>query len=215
MARTSSSRDRILNAAESVVAERGAAHMTLDAVAARARVSKGGLIYHFSSQRDLLRAMLNRFSRLMAARMEEVRATLPDDPNREIRTYILAWFGMGDQDRHTAGSLLAATTRDPTLLQVVRKKHSKMMARIVASAPHPERTQILALATEGVWMSELLGITLLSRGNRERIKQALLQCANNWEGGRTAAASVPRKPSGRSGRPAHAPRTSARIRPLK
>src|SRR5690242_2095382 len=43
-------RDRILEAAERVVAEIGAARLTLDVVAQAAGVSKGGLLYHFPSK---------------------------------------------------------------------------------------------------------------------------------------------------------------------
>ena len=48
-ANSTGARERILDAAESVVIEQGVTGMTLDAVAARAKVSKGGLLYHFPS----------------------------------------------------------------------------------------------------------------------------------------------------------------------
>src|SRR5215469_14026355 len=53
-------RDRLLDAAERVVAESGATHLTLDAVAKSAGVSKGGLLYHFPSKEALLEGMLSR-----------------------------------------------------------------------------------------------------------------------------------------------------------
>jgi len=39
-------RDRILDAAEQLVAHQGASNLTLEAVAQAASVSKGGLLYH-------------------------------------------------------------------------------------------------------------------------------------------------------------------------
>ena len=54
------SKDIILDAAEAIVCESGAAHMTLDAVAERAKVSKGGLIYNFPTKEALLQAMIGR-----------------------------------------------------------------------------------------------------------------------------------------------------------
>ena len=50
--------DTIIDAAEVVVAEVGAAHMTLDAVAGKAGISKGGLLYHFPTKEALLEAMI-------------------------------------------------------------------------------------------------------------------------------------------------------------
>jgi AcrR family transcriptional regulator len=43
-------RERILEAAYTVAERSGAAALTLDAVAAEAKVSKGGLLYHFPSK---------------------------------------------------------------------------------------------------------------------------------------------------------------------
>lgn len=55
MARDSSAtRARLLSAADQIAAESGAAGVSLDAVAARAGVSKGGLLYHFPTKVALL-----------------------------------------------------------------------------------------------------------------------------------------------------------------
>ncbi len=53
-------RDRILDAAESVILESGGRNFTLDAVAARAGISKGGLVYSFATKDGLVRAALER-----------------------------------------------------------------------------------------------------------------------------------------------------------
>ena len=44
----------------------GAVHLTLDAVAERAGVSKGGLLYHFPSKESLLQAMVDRNMRRLS-----------------------------------------------------------------------------------------------------------------------------------------------------
>ena len=49
-------RKRLLDAAAVVVRRDGAQALTLDAVAAEAGVSKGGLLYHFKTKRELLDA---------------------------------------------------------------------------------------------------------------------------------------------------------------
>lgn len=51
-------RQRILEAADALSAELGANHLSLDAVAARAGISKGGLLYHFPSKHALLRGLV-------------------------------------------------------------------------------------------------------------------------------------------------------------
>ncbi len=164
-----------MDAAEQVVREEGASRMTMDAVALKAGVSKGGLMYHFPSQRDLLKAMLDRFTEHWDARAAKAHAELPAGTDREIKSYILAWFGLGGEYQRTASALLATITRDPGLLKVVRKTHMESMTKILKTAPSPERATILLLATQGMWMSELLNISPFTNHERARIKRTLLR----------------------------------------
>src|ERR1700692_1600186 len=53
-------RDRILDAAEAVILESGGKSFTLDAVAERAGISKGGLVYSFATKDKLVYAALER-----------------------------------------------------------------------------------------------------------------------------------------------------------
>ena len=57
-ARRPSSRDKILDAAISIVAEAGVPQLTIEAAAAAAGVTKAGLIYHFKTRDDLLAAVV-------------------------------------------------------------------------------------------------------------------------------------------------------------
>jgi AcrR family transcriptional regulator len=59
-------KERILEAATNVVARDGSNKLTLEAVAAEAGVSKGGLLYHFPSKRALLEGMLEVMLQRMA-----------------------------------------------------------------------------------------------------------------------------------------------------
>lgn len=53
-------RDRILDAFERLVVDSGSRAATLEAVAALAGVSKGGLLYHFHNKDEMRTAMLDR-----------------------------------------------------------------------------------------------------------------------------------------------------------
>lgn len=66
-------RDRLLDAFESLLVESGSRGATLDAVAAAAEVSKGGLLYHFHNKEDLVEGMLDRLRIQGAADVEKMR----------------------------------------------------------------------------------------------------------------------------------------------
>jgi AcrR family transcriptional regulator len=57
---TSQTIDFILTAAERVVLRSGVLGLTLEAVAREAKLSKGGLLYHFATKEALVQAMLER-----------------------------------------------------------------------------------------------------------------------------------------------------------
>src|SRR5688500_7207168 len=64
-------RTELLDAAVAVIRRDGAAALTLDAVAAEAGVSKGGVLYHFASKRALIDGLLQRWLDDFEARLEE------------------------------------------------------------------------------------------------------------------------------------------------
>ena len=67
-------KERLLDAFESLLDEFGTAGATLDAVAAKAGVSKGGLLYHFGSKAALIKGSLERLEHLVAEDVEAMKA---------------------------------------------------------------------------------------------------------------------------------------------
>ena len=55
-------RDKVLDAAEGIVAAEGAAGLTFDAVARAAGITKGGVQYCFGTKDKLIEAMIDRWS---------------------------------------------------------------------------------------------------------------------------------------------------------
>jgi AcrR family transcriptional regulator len=74
-----STRDRLIDAFENLLVTVGSRAATLDAVAAAADVSKGGLLYHFPSKDALVEGMLDRLRELGAQDAERM-ATAKQGP---------------------------------------------------------------------------------------------------------------------------------------
>ncbi|KAA1424902.1 TetR/AcrR family transcriptional regulator [Mumia zhuanghuii] len=79
-----STRDRILDAFEMLLVEGGSRIATLDAVAARAEVSKGGLLYHFPSKDAMVDAMLDRLREQGRADVDKMK----DASQGPVRYYL-------------------------------------------------------------------------------------------------------------------------------
>ncbi|GAY15515.1 TetR/AcrR family transcriptional regulator [Mycobacterium sp. shizuoka-1] len=80
------SRERILDAYAEALAVDGERHATLDAVAARAGVSKGGLLYHFPSKDQLAEALCDRLITLAADDVAKMRSATDGPARHYIRT---------------------------------------------------------------------------------------------------------------------------------
>ena len=81
-------RDRVLDAYEELLAEQSERAATLDAVAARAGVSKGGLLYHFASKEALTTGVLERFAALIDEDVSRMRAAENGPVDYFLRTSI-------------------------------------------------------------------------------------------------------------------------------
>lgn len=69
----------MLDAYETLLIDHGPSAATLDAVAAAAGVSKGGLLYHFASKEALVTGLLERLRQRSAADADAIR-NAPDGP---------------------------------------------------------------------------------------------------------------------------------------
>ncbi len=173
-----SSKTVMLDAAEAIVLESGARHMTLDAVAAKARVSKGGLLYHFPTKEALLRAMLERFSKQAEETRKQKAERLKEGPRREIKAFILSNADRDPKKDQIGSALLAAVAHDPKLLQPARDNLRRLLTEFRQSGLIFNQAAVLTFATLGLVFSELLCLSPLSIKERDQFVEELLRLAD-------------------------------------
>lgn len=96
-------RARVLDAYETLLIENGSGAVTLDAVAAAAEVSKGGLLYHFASKDALAEGLLDRLRERSNADVDAIRSA----PEGSVAYYVRT-STPGHESRGLARSYLAA-----------------------------------------------------------------------------------------------------------
>src|SRR5262245_6886871 len=80
--------DTLLDAAEAVVVRQGIANLTLDSVAAEAKVSKGGLLHHFPSKDKLIEGMVKRTAENWRNCYMQAYQRAPQGPGRMTRAML-------------------------------------------------------------------------------------------------------------------------------
>jgi AcrR family transcriptional regulator len=146
-------RRRLLEAAATVARRDGPRAVTLDAVAAEAGVSKGGLLYHFPTKDALVEALiedwLDRFE-------EEIEQGAGD--RGWARSYAQAIGGRSADERATDIALMVAVASGPWELDEVSRRYAAWQKRVVEAAPDPVDATIVRLAADGLWLADLFGL---------------------------------------------------------
>ena len=166
----------MLDAAQAVVLRDGASRLTLDAVAKQAGVSKGGVLYNFPCKEDLLKAMIERLVAHNSIAHAAATEKLPPKAGRSLKAYVMNSVRALDEDDRVSGSLLAAMSNDPALLEPAAEYFAARFAKLVQDVPF-ERAALVHLSTEGLWMLELLKVSPFTPHQRARIVRLLLKLA--------------------------------------
>ena len=143
----------------------GAQSLTLDAVAAEAEVSKGGLLYHFKSKRELVEGMVDRW-------LAEFEKEMDAEDSAFVRGYVKASAPAGNEL-----GMLAALVADPSLLVAVRRQYGIWQDRVEREGRDPVDATVARLAADGLWLAELLGMGPPTGELRERVLERLLGLA--------------------------------------
>ncbi|PPF87889.1 TetR family transcriptional regulator [Subtercola sp. Z020] len=137
-ASTASARDRVLDAFELILITQGERAATLEATAAEAGVSKGGLLYHFGSKDALVEGLLARLAEYVDVDVEAIRTA-------EI----------GPIDYFLRSSLNLESDLDRAIIATTR----------LAQGSHPQARDALK-AMQGAWFDvivEVVGDRALAR----------------------------------------------------
>jgi AcrR family transcriptional regulator len=161
-----SARDRVLDSFVAIVCEEGERPATLDAVAARAGVSKGGLLYHFGSKAALVEGLCERLSDLSAIDVERMR----DAEDGAARYFVRNCQFVGSEldlallaasRLQQAGYEEAGRTLDDT--------ENAWLATLVDSLGDAPTAQAIKLMGDGLYHAASLGAASAGRPDRASV----------------------------------------------
>jgi AcrR family transcriptional regulator len=155
-------RDRILDAAESVILESGGRNFTLDAVAARAGISKGGLVYSFATKDGLVRAALEReiarFQEAVGRRLD----SKPVKPFELVLAHIEEALDEDDAATRKAAFLVTALVHAPDMMEPARRYYRALLDPLLAESGEAHEVRNALLAVEGIFLLRGLGFVEVS-----------------------------------------------------
>jgi AcrR family transcriptional regulator len=163
-------RAALLDAAAAVLRRSGARGLTLNAVAADAGVSKGGLLYHFPSKAALLDALVDGWNEAFEASADEQAGA---GPGGWTRGYLQASLGGGSFSPETEAGLLAALAEESARLDTVRTRFQAWQQRLADDGVDPAVAALVRAAADGLWLADLLDLAPPSPDLRAQVVELL------------------------------------------
>ncbi len=157
-------RAQLLDAYESLLIEDGERAATVQAVAARAGVSKGGLLYHFGSKAALAAGLIERFGQLGAEDVEALRGA--DDI---VETFLRTSAASGSPlDRVTVAIVrLAQAPTGAAARAAMQRLDDDYVAAIAERLGDEELAVAIVLLADGVYLRSALGALEPTRAHEE------------------------------------------------
>lgn len=183
MSKKKNIRTAVLDAAVELITSSGSAQLTLDAVAAKAAVSKGGLLHHFRSKEALLVALIERVRDSYDAGVNTTLGSVRDKkgPGAPIsllfEAYINRIFSGFGKGRRDAAAILAVAAHRPELLSPVRDYFLRRSAEVHAELPPPQAHAAMALLmiADGLWLFDALNLTPYEKEDREKVRETVVR----------------------------------------
>lgn len=155
-------KDKVLDAAEAVILETGGRHFTLDAVAERAGISKGGLVYTFATKDDLIHAALEReVTRFQEAVRRRVGSE-PVDAAHWVLAHIEEALDEDEASTQKAAFLVTALVHAPEKLGPIRRLYQALLDPLRANDGGTAEIRHALLAVEGIFLLKGLGFVDIS-----------------------------------------------------
>lgn len=166
-------RQSLLQAAAQIILQAGVQVLTLDAVAAKAGTSKGGLLHHFRSKADLLDALMDDLIERFEADLVRFAESDPDTQGRRTRAYINATANTAPEKHRLGVAIATALLFDPAQMRRWQEVANRWLEQDLVEAD-PIQASLLRIAADGLWVAEAFGLHPMDPERRAATVRRLL-----------------------------------------
>lgn len=173
----------IAEAAGLIVVEQGSLDITLEAVAKRANVSKGGLLYHFPTKDALIYGaiehLMGELDELIALEMShEIATTEMPETGRWLRAYVRVSTTVQTNETAASRAIVGISLTDIKFLPLMEQMYERIVERALNDGISREVADLVCIAADGCWLYGLLNPS--TDGSRlQSLRQTLLKLIDN------------------------------------
>ena len=151
-------KEAILEAAENLIVEKGFQAFTLDEIAERASVSKGGLLHHYPNKQSLV---LGLAEHMIVLHEQEINTNLskdPEAPGAFARAYLRANLECVDECTQVCAMLAAESRNNPPMLKLFQDYSAQCQHRLENDGLDPVVATTVRYAAEGLRSAAKCGL---------------------------------------------------------
>lgn len=170
MSKSSDSRSKICEAAITIAARDGFSSMSMDAVAAEAGISKGGLLYHFGTKEELMHGTLEYFADVGQRMLLNRIAADPNPQMRWARGIVSCMFPSSEERERSKQdldpsvvfkfmlSMLTLAADRSTSIEPLTDMGAELRDRLLEDESVGLEQVLIWLAVDGLLVWQLLGL---------------------------------------------------------
>jgi AcrR family transcriptional regulator len=168
-------RRALLDAAAAVIRTRGVA-ASLDEIAREAEVSKGGLLYHFASKDDLVRALAHDLLGTFRTQVAAVADPADQAPGGLVRAYVRACLASTHDEvaLRDSAALVTQLSTLPEIAELARADARRWTAELHADGLPEHVVSLVVAAADGASTAPLWGGTV-SRAEARLLEHQLVR----------------------------------------
>ncbi|MDJ0393114.1 TetR/AcrR family transcriptional regulator [Rhodococcus sp. G-MC3] len=167
-------RDRILDALEEMLLDQGLTKVTLENVASKAGVSKGGLLYHFNTKDAMIAAMVRR----LGERSDAQREVAAEGGTTVAQWYLQPPESISEKEtalyRSTLAVLRSVDGNPGEIQQAVTEVMRLWDEGLRTEISDPVTAEIVRLVGDGIYLGALLDLPARDPTLHQQVVERLL-----------------------------------------
>ena len=150
-------RDKVLDAAEALVIEKGAAELSFESVARAAGITKSGVQYCFGTKEKLIRSMIERWGASFETEVMD-RAGADRSPRSVIRAHLEATRDSDAAEYSRSAAMMTALLQRPEQVAASRDLYTQRLSSLDMKKKTDRKAALAFLAGEGAFMLRTFGL---------------------------------------------------------
>ena len=166
-------REKILKKTEEFILKNGIEKLTISKIAKELNISQPAIYKHFKSKDELIKELVNYANNLYR---DNVNQHIDNEKNKKgqwLNAFIEATRAHRTDNAPITSGMLAAQGTNRSLLSPLKTSYQEWQYQITHDGLDEVDATIIRLAVDGLWLSEIFGISAIDEEMREKVIERL------------------------------------------